>query len=148
MTDMEMAKKLTSLARADLDAASVYGRTMDLVEERVIRERLSEYRQDHLDHFQELAGYIADMGADAPRNSPSRTDFIPRDIGASGPASDIRGLLRLLYQQELNLRQAYREASQWELSLKARALVDDFCSDENKHMRFLEEAMKDLGGGV
>jgi hypothetical protein len=145
MEPFSLAQKLASLAQADLDIASSYEEALRQVSEPVINERLTKYRQEHLGRFQELADIVVDMGAEPPYG-PSGTGFVEKNRAFEQAPGNTEGLLRLLYREETAVAQAYREAATWELSLKARALVENGCGGEKNHLLFLKQAMETAGG--
>lgn len=149
MSDVAMARKLRTLAQAELDTASVYEQALNRVSEPVIKDQLSKYRREHVSHFQKLVECIVDLGGEIPRRQTGPLESVFRELPAAGAEADLQGILRFLHGQETHTHQAYLEASQGELSLKAQALVDNGCSEEKQHLLFLEEALKSrrAGGG-
>src|SRR3712207_265084 len=61
MSDVE---KLRSLAQLDVDAVGAYDAAIARVKEPLVRERLNEFRVDHVRHVQDLNAFIRRFGGE------------------------------------------------------------------------------------
>jgi rubrerythrin len=136
-------QKLRSLAQLDADAVGAYDAAISRVGEPLIREKLNEFRIDHVRHLQDLNVFIQQFGGQPVELKP---DFKGAAMKAATAASSMMGthaaLAAMLGNEEFSNR-AYEYALRFEWSPEVRTLVEKNREDERRHLAWIQDALKD-----
>ena len=136
-------QKLRSLAQLDADAVGAYDAAISRVGEPLIREKLNEFRIDHVRHLQDLNTLIQQFGGEPVELKP---DFKGSAMKVATAASSMMGthaaLAAMLGNEEFSNR-AYEYALRFEWSAEVRTLVEKNRQDERRHLAWIQDALKD-----
>jgi competence ComEA-like helix-hairpin-helix protein len=141
----ELVEALTGLAELDSEAAAAYDVAGEALDDDDMRDKLHEFRQDHLRHVRELNAAIEEAGGTAvDENLAADQAFLGRlaDVAAAlGP----KGLLVAMIGNEMLTNGTYLSAlelpcEEWVLNMLKRNYAD-----ERRHLRWLLEAREALG---
>ncbi len=142
MANKTEVAKLRSLAQLDVDAVGAYDAAIARVREPLVRERLNEFRVDHVRHVQDLNAFIQHFGGEPVDLRP---DFKGAAMKGLTAMSSMMGteatLLAMLGNEEFSNR-AYELALQFEWSPEVRALIQKNRQDEERHITWIREAAR------
>ncbi|MFP4072183.1 MAG: DUF2383 domain-containing protein [Desulfovibrionales bacterium] len=137
-------KQLHSLAQLDADAYHAYGQAMDKVEHVAIRDQLGVYRDDHRRHFDELSSQIRSMGGDPPDFSKDFKGYFIEGFTSLRSATGTKGALEAMQTNEKMTNKNYNDASsRSDLPPEIHSMLVSFYQDEQQHLRFVEQALKE-----
>jgi hypothetical protein len=82
MAEKSEVAKLRSLAQLDADAVGAYDAAIARVREPLVRERLNEFRIDHVRHVQDLNAFIQRLGGEPVELKPDLKGTAMRSLTA------------------------------------------------------------------
>ena len=142
MDNKPEVSKLRGLAQLDADAVGAYDAAVSRVDEPIIRDKLNEFRIDHLRHVQELNAFILQFGGEPVELKP---DFKGSAMKVATAASSMMGthaaLAAMLGNEEFTNR-AYEHALRFEWSPEVRTLVEKNREDERRHVAWIQDALR------
>lgn len=142
MEERSEVAKLRSLAQLDADAVGAYDAAIARVNEPLVRERLNDFRVDHLRHVQDLNALIQRMGGEPVELRPDLKGTAMRSITAvSSMMGTEAALVAMLGNEELTNR-AYELALSFEWSPEVRALIQKNREEERRHATWIREAVR------
>ena len=142
MDTKDMVKRLSSLVQLDIDAAHSYGQAIDEIDVPGIRQQVAQFRDDHLRHINELSEVIRNYGETPPEYSRDIKGFVLEGFTAIRSLTGTEGALKALHTNEKITNRMYADARTWDLLSDAKNTVEINYSDEQRHIRYLEEAIE------
>ncbi|MGA1875815.1 MAG: ferritin-like domain-containing protein [bacterium] len=142
METKEMVKRLSSLVQLDIDAVHSYGQAIDEIDVPSIRQQITQFRDDHLRHINELSEIIRNYGETPPEYSRDIKGFVLEGFTAIRSLTGTEGALKALHANEKITNRMYADARTWDLLSDAKNTVEINYSDEQRHIRYLEEAIE------
>ena len=82
MESNQQLNKLRDLAQLDVDAIGLYEAAMERISIPFVREKLAEFRVDHVRHVQDLNEEISELGGQPVSNSPDFKGTVLRGFTA------------------------------------------------------------------
>ncbi len=143
MNNSDLAKKLSSLAQLDVDAAHAYSQAIDEVDIPSVREHLSKYRNDHDLHYSELSTEIRKLGAEPPEYSRSFKGFLIEGFTSVRSATGTKGALEAMETNERLTNRKYQDATTWDVPAQTALLIRKNYQDEQTHLQFIRNALAD-----
>jgi len=142
MDNKEIARKLSSLAQLDIDAEHAYVQAIEEIKETAIRDRLSEFREDHKRHVAELSVAIRELGEAPPEYKRDTKGFLMGGFTAIRSKTGTEGALKAMKANEKTSTKAYEKARSWEVSVSIKALIEKICANERRHLEYIEHALE------
>lgn len=144
----EILDGLNDLLQLDHDAVGAYQIAMEKLQDRDNAAQIGGFLRDHERHIRELNELIADLGG-TPKNQPHATGPFKLALQSLGGLAGDRGVLMAFRHNELQVRAKYdsyaAKANLWPTNIKR--VVDGAALDEERHYRWVADAMKALGWG-
>lgn len=143
MENEQIVEKLNSLIRLDNDALSSYNKVIDSIDEPILKSEITRFRDDHKRHVSVLSEIVRSYNAvPADQQKDIRGLFLG---GATAVQSltGIEGSLKALHTGEKITNKDYAEAVEWDVPENVNNVLQDNFSDEQRHLRFIEIALKD-----
>lgn len=144
----EILDGLNDLLQLDHDAVGAYQIAMEKLQDRDNAAQIAGFLRDHERHIRELNEVIADLGG-TPKNQPHATGPFKLALQSLGGLAGDRGVLMAFRHNELQVRAKYdsyaAKANLWPTNIKR--VVDGAALDEERHYRWVADAMKALGWG-
>jgi rubrerythrin len=135
-------EKLRSLAQLDVDAIGTYEAAIARVKEQLVRERLSEFRVDHVRHVQDLNVFIRERGGEPVELRPDLKGAVMKGMTAiTSMMGTEAALVAMLGNEELTNR-AYELALGFEWSPQVRQLIEKNRKDEERHLAWIKDAVR------
>jgi rubrerythrin len=142
MDNKEIARKLSSLAQLDIDAEHAYGQAIDEIKEVAIRDRLSEFREDHKRHVAELIVAIRELGETPPEYKRDTKGFLMEGFTAIRSKTGTEGALKAMRSNEKTTSKTCEKARSWEVPQSVKALIEKNCADERRHLEYVMHALE------
>lgn len=142
MEKQEEAKKLSSLAQLDIDAIHAYDQAIKKIEVPEVQHQLTQFRQDHENHYKELSAIIRELGESPPEYSPDFKGYIIKGFTSLQSASGTEGALKAMQGNEKLTNKQYKDAQGWGLIPMAQAVVEKGYGDERTHLKYIEQALE------
>jgi bacterioferritin (cytochrome b1) len=143
-TQDRLVDVLDSLMKLDLDAMEAYDLAIGNAERPDIRERLEQFKEDHVRHADDLAQLVAKLGGE-PNKGPAEKQLLPEDPFVSASVTGDHSLLERLLSREKDTNAAYErslEAAQGDQA--AKDLLTRNLEDERRHRAWIEETLASL----
>lgn len=144
----EVIDRMNDLLQLDHDAIGAYEVAIDKLNDRTLADRISEFKHDHERHIVELNEVIAALGG-SPKNEPHATGPFKQALQSLGGLAGDKGLLMAWRTNELQVKSKYASASSdaadW--PAEAHGVVQRNALDEERHYRWVVDALQRLGAG-
>jgi uncharacterized protein (TIGR02284 family) len=142
MVNKDTAKKLRSLAQLDIDAEHAYGQAIEEIKEPPIRNRLSDFREDHKRHVAELSVAIRELGETPPEYKRDTKGFLLEGFTAIRSKTGTEGALKAMRTNEKTTNKTYDKARSWDVSPSVKTLIEKNYEDERRHLQYIENALE------
>src|SRR5690348_5866746 len=129
MNNQDQAKKLCKLAQLDIDAVNAYEQALKIIDDIAIHAKISQFRDDHLRHINDLSMAIRDLGGEAPERTLDFKGFIITGFTAIRSATGTEGALKAMQGNEKLTNSTYAEALSWDLSPEIHGLIQKNYAD-------------------
>jgi uncharacterized protein (TIGR02284 family) len=141
MDQKNMVKRLNELIAMDHDAVGAYEAAIERIDVEFLRMRLREFQHDHERHIRELSQVVRGLGG-TPRERPDTKGFILKGFTAVTSMMGNEAALQAMRGNEVLTNRTYRTALQEEWSDDIRAIIERNYQDEQNHLSFIEEALR------
>lgn len=135
-------EKLRSLAQMDVDAVGTYDAAIARVKEPLVRERLNEFRVDHVRHVQELNVFIRRFGGEPVELRPDLKGAAMKGLTAMTSMMGTEAALVAMLGNEEFTNRAYELALSFEWSPAVRTLIEKNRRDEERHITWIKESVR------
>lgn len=136
-----MIERLNELIALDYDAVGAYAAAIDRIDVESLRMRLREFQQDHMRHIRDLSQVVTMLGG-KPRKAPDVKGFILKGFTAVTSMMGNEAALQAMRGNEVLTNRTYRMALDEDWSTEARAIIERNCADEQRHLAFIEDALR------
>lgn len=134
--------RLRSLARLDADAIGAYDAAIARVNEPLVRERLNDFRVDHVRHVQDLNALLQRLGGEPVELKPDLKGAAMRGLTAVTSLMGTEAALVAMLGNEEFTNRAYELALSFEWSPEVRGLIEKNREDERRHITWIREAVR------
>jgi len=141
MTKEEMIDHLSSLVKLDADAVRAYSQALEEIDIDTIKDRMTQFRDDHQRHVDEARGLIADLGGLAPAETKNISGFAVEGFTAVRSRGGAEAALQAMQTNENQSHKFYDAAIRWDLTSGPLALVKRNLQDEKMHLQYIQEAL-------
>jgi rubrerythrin len=142
MAIISEVEKLRTLAQLDVDAAGTYEAAIARVKEQLIRERLNDFRVDHMRHVQDLNAVIQSLGGEPVELRPDLKGAAMKGVTAmTSMMGTEAALVAMLGNEELTNR-TYDLALRFDWSPEVRQLIEKNRQDEERHLAWIKDAVR------
>lgn len=144
----EVLDGLNDLLQLNHDAIGAYDIAIEKLDDPDHASQISGFKLDHERHIRELNRAIQGLGG-VPVNEPHGTGPLKEAMQALGSLAGDRGTLLAWRTNELQVRTKYdryaSKAMHW--SSEVKRLVDEQALDEERHYRWVADALAAMGVG-
>lgn len=142
MAEKSEVAKLRSLAQLDADAVGAYEAAIARVGEPLVRERLNDFRVDHVRHVQDLNALIQRFGGEPVELKPDLKGTAMKGLTAvTSMMGTEAALVAMLGNEEFSNR-AYQLALQFDWNPEIRSLIQKNREDEYRHVAWIRDAVR------
>lgn len=142
MAEKSEVAKLRSLAQLDADAVGAYDAAISRVNEPLVRERLNDFRVDHVRHVQDLNAVIQRYGGEPVELRPDLKGTAMRGLTAMSSMMGTEAALVAMLGNEEFTNRAYELALAFDWEPDVRALIQKNREDERRHVTWVREAVR------
>jgi rubrerythrin len=142
MAEMSEVAKLRSLAQLDADAVGAYDAAIARVTEPLVRERLNDFRVDHVRHVQDLNALIQRFGGEPVELKPDLKGTAMKSLTAVTSMMGTEAALVAMLGNEEFTNRAYELALQFNWSPDVRGLIQKNREDEYRHVTWIRDAVR------
>lgn len=146
----QVLDSLNDLLQLDHDAIGAYEVAIDKLQDRVLADRIEEFKHDHQRHISVLNDAITTLGG-TPRNEPHATGPFKQALQSLGGLAGDKGLLMAWRTNESQVKTKYMSAAadsvKHEWPMDVRRTVERNALDEERHHRWVVEALEGMGVG-
>ncbi len=134
--------KLHSLAQLDVDAIGTYDAALQRVDVPLLKERLAEFREDHVRHVHALNDLISKLGGKPVSMKPDLKGAVLKGFTAvTSMMGNEAALIAMVGNEELTTR-TYQAALKLEWTPEERIVIDSHYADEQRHLSWIKDAAK------
>jgi rubrerythrin len=142
MAEKSEVAKLRSLAQLDADAVGAYDAAIARVNEPLVRERLNDFRVDHVRHVQDLNALIQQFGGEPVELKPDLKGTAMKGLTAVTSMMGTEAALVAMLGNEEFTNRAYALALQFDWSPEVRSLIQKNREDEYRHLTWIRDAVR------
>lgn len=132
--------KIRMLARLDADAIAAYDAAIARVGVDAVKQKLSEFRSDHVRHLEELNAWLAKLDAGPVAREPALVGSFLKAVTAAGSLLGTEPALISMMGNEGLTNVAYDVALRMEWAPEERALIEKNRRDERRHLAWIRDA--------
>ena len=133
---------LKNLIALDYDAIEAYQAAIDRVDDPSLKDQLTEFRNDHRRHTQELSACARELGVEPPDSPGAKAMLTKGKVLIANMAGD-RAILAAMKTNEEDTNTAYeRAANHSGLADLARSAIERGLADERRHRAWLIEIIE------
>jgi uncharacterized protein (TIGR02284 family) len=143
-TETTLESLLEDLVQLDYDAADAYEAAINRLQEARFRDRLREFRGDHLRHIDELGELLRKMGRTPPQQGDMKSYLAQGKVVMGGLMGD-KAILQAMRTNEADTNTAYERAVAFHgLSTETHQILQRGLQDERRHCEWILEQLKTL----
>jgi rubrerythrin len=142
MAEKSEVGKLRSLAQLDADAVGAYDAAIARVNEPLVRERLNDFRVDHVRHVQDLNALIQRFGGEPVELKLDLKGTAMKGLTAVTSMMGTEAALVAMLGNEEFTNRAYELALQFDWSPEVRVLIQKNREDEYRHVTWIRDAVR------
>lgn len=143
-TESTLEDLLEDLIQLDYDAADAYQAAIDRLENAHFRDRLAEFKRDHLRHITELGDILSSMGRTPPKEGDMKGILAKGKVVIGGLMGD-EAILQAMRTNEADTNTAYERAVQFDaLPSATRDTLQRGLEDERRHCQWILDTLKTL----
>jgi uncharacterized protein (TIGR02284 family) len=136
-TEAKLEDLLSDLIQLDHDAAIAYQAAIDRVENSGLRATLSQFRQDHLRHIDEMGEELSALGRTPPREGDMKSLLTKGKVVIGGLIGD-KAILQAMKTNEDDTNTAYERAvGHKDATAGTRAALERGLGDERRHREWM-----------
>ncbi|WP_106092123.1 ferritin-like domain-containing protein [Enhygromyxa salina] len=137
-------KLLEDLIKLDYDAIEAYDAAIKRLKDAESKRQLSEFRNDHQRHTQNLGRFMKQAGKDPP-TGPGLKQILTKGKVVLADISGDQAILKAMKSNEDDTNAAYERAVQHEgTSAELRDTLRENLNDERRHRSWIERRIKEI----
>ncbi len=142
MAEKTEVARLRNLAQLDVDAVGAYDAAIARVNEPLVRERLNDFRVDHVRHVQDLNALIQRFGGQPVELKPDLMGAAMKGITSVTSMMGTEAALVAMLGNEEFTNRTYDLALAFDWSPEVRGLIEKNREDERRHITWIREAVR------
>jgi hypothetical protein len=142
MAEKSEVAKLRSLAQLDADAVGAYEAAIARVNEPLVRERLNDFRVDHVRHVQDLNALIQRFGGEPVELRLDLKGTAMKGLTAMTSMMGTEAALVAMLGNEEFTNRAYELALQFDWGPEVGGLIKKHREDEYRHVTWIRDAVR------
>jgi rubrerythrin len=140
-TDKKISK-LRSLCQLDVDAIGTYDAALARIDVPLLKEKLTEFRADHVRHVSALNDMLVKLGSQAMSEKADLKGAVLKGFTSiTSRFGNEAALMAMVGNEELTTR-TYHAALEMQWSADERELIERHYADEQRHLEWIKQAAK------
>lgn len=144
MEGKKLIDLLNDLIQLDIDTVEAYRKAVEGIEDKIMRQRLEEFAQNHLDHIDMLTQEVERAGGRPPHLSKDLKGLIIQGFAALRSTTGTRGALKSLQTAEELTVKDYGNAVSQDVPGSVKALLRKFFAEERNHLDYIRNNLQAL----
>lgn len=142
----DTTKTLKELVRLDFDAIEAYDAAIERLDNPGDAEKLSEFRQDHVRHTENLGSILRNLNEEVPDGPDLKRVLTEGKVVIAGLGGD-KAVLRAMQANEKVTNTAYEKALQANgTDAATRETLQHNLDDERRHKAWIDARIEELKG--
>jgi rubrerythrin len=148
MTSEDIIKELNGLVQLDFDASLTYEQALQSIDEEdpEVREDLEAFRQDHLQHIDDLQRLILELGGQPIEPSRDVKGVLLEGLTKLRGITGTVGALKAMRMNEKLTNRSYDKMAELGLPQEAVQVIAVNLADERRHLAVIEAHLARLTG--
>ncbi len=142
MKNLEIVKDLKDLAQLDIDACEAYKQALKHIQEEEIYEAIKGFRDDHVQHVEDLSTFIIRFGDHPPAFTQDFKGYLIEGFTALRSLTGTEGALKAMRMNEVLTNTTYKKALSWDLPEEIKAVIEKNYDDEKRHIQYIESTLR------
>jgi uncharacterized protein (TIGR02284 family) len=143
-TESTLEDLLEDLVALDYDAVDAYQAAIDRLENVGFKQKLTEFKGDHLRHIDELGDILTSMGRTPPKQGDMKRLLAKGKVVIGGLMGD-KAILEAMRTNEADTNTAYERAVKFNgLPPTSRDVLQRGLEDERRHCEWILQTQKTL----
>jgi rubrerythrin len=143
-TQSDPHRLLEELIKLDHDAIEAYDAAVERMEDPDIKEKLAEFRNDHMHHTENLGKFLRDAGKTPPEGPDAKRLLTKGKVVIADLAGD-KALLLAMKSNEDDTNTVYERALENKnLTSDMERTVRSNLDDERRHLAWIESKLDDM----
>lgn len=146
MDTKKLVKKLSNLAQLDIDAVHAYEEALKNIDKSEIHKKISDFRDDHLRHINNLNDLIVKFGGIPPERTKDFKGYLIQGFTSLRSVTGTVGALNAMETNEVLTNKTYKNALEDEenMPLEVRSIIEENYLDEQRHLDYIRMTIKSL----
>lgn len=144
MQENELIEKIKELVQMDIDTVHAYNRALDEISDKIMRSRLTAFRDNHQNHIADLSYQIRILGGQAPEPTKDFKGFILEAFTALRIATGTKGALKALKTVEEITNRYYGNVVSETVPEALKDMLRRHFSDEKIHLDYISSNLQAL----
>jgi uncharacterized protein (TIGR02284 family) len=143
-TETEARTLLQDLIILDYDAIAAYDAAIEGLSDAAHRQALTEFREDHARHTQNLAPFVRQLGGEAPTGGDMKSMLTTGKVAMGSLLGD-KAILMAMRSNEDDTNTAYARAVEHpDVTADMRGVLEQNLADERRHCAYILQAIERL----
>ncbi|MCO6184930.1 DUF2383 domain-containing protein [Rhizobium sp. L1K21] len=140
----KIAELVENLLYLEHDAIAAYGSCIERLENKSFSAKISEFKQDHLQHVEVLTEMAGELGIEAPKEGDMKEMLTTGKVAMADLMGDA-SILKAMKTNEDDTVIAYERAARHEDAVpQSKAFFEKAHQDELRHRAWMESTAEDL----
>lgn len=142
--ERDLSSLLEDLIELDFDAVEAYQAAIDRLEDATAREKLTEFKGDHVRHTEELGKLLRESGREPPKKGDIKRILTKGKVVIAGLAGD-KAILMAMKTNEDDTNKAYERAVNNDAApATIKEVLRANLADERRHRQWIEDRLKSM----
>jgi len=142
MEKTEIVERLTDLARLDIDAFHAYGQAIKNIEYEDMRQKMTDFQDDHRRHVDTLSSMIRDFGGTPPEFSRDFKGYLIEGFTALRSITGTKGALEAMETNEILTNRKYGEAAEAPFPEDVGKIMRAHLDHEKAHLSWIRMVLQ------
>ena len=144
MKEYELIETLSKLTQLNIDTMYAYDHALDQIEDEIILARLTEFRDMHRKHVENLSEVIHSLGGKPPKITTDFKGFVIEAFTALLGFTGMKGSLKALKTIEKIAKQYYGEVVSKDIPSDLKEILGKHFTDERIHLNYIKNNLSAL----
>lgn len=141
-TQTHFSDAIKALIELDYDAAEAYEAAIERLDSKEYRDKIEQFRQDHLRHIRELSTLLRKHNEEPPTGPDMTKHYIAKGKVIIANLLGDETILSAMYTNEEDTNTAYNRVNDREdMWDDAKTIIRTGLEDEKRHKKWLESMM-------
>lgn len=141
MERAEIVERLNALIKVDVDAIEAYSQAIKHIKYDDIKDRLSDFQDDHRNHVENLSAVVREFGGEPAKPTPDLKGYLIEGFTALRSVTSTKGALEAMESNEKLTNKKYEEAAALPLPPHVHKIILSNLSQEERHLHYIQDIL-------